>query len=117
MRDIDPEIIRDRFRHVNGNNQLEPGIYAIVHSLIEEASDCRHDILLQKGKLHMTKAKEPVYTEVNVESIAAPAFVVPDLGGEKEDVFVLKPIDEWASFSTKKTITKQKLSKQYPLHS
>ena len=94
---MDPAVVKDRFPPQHQKHLLEPGIYAIVHSLMEEVSDCAHDMLLQRGKLHMTKANEPIFIEANVESIVAAAFVVPNLGGKQEDVFILKPIDEWAS--------------------
>lgn len=94
--------------HVNGCHVTEPGIYAVVRSLVRE---CDQNVsaskLIFKGKKqNITKknkagkvieTERPAFVLINVDCIADSAVVVPNLGGNGRDVLFITSRTRWAS--------------------
>ena len=83
-------------RNINENaHDLEPGLYAVIQSLEDESKPIARSLLLSSGRLMLDEQGDPWYDVASVDTIYAEAFVIPNLGGDEDEVLIATAISEW----------------------
>jgi hypothetical protein len=102
------ELPEDAGISYGGVQQLSPGVYAIVESAkflknkcLADMSDLFLPIRKDHGKLVNGSAVRYKYYLADVEGFISPTVVIPDLGGQTNDYFVLKAREDWKEVFTK----------------
>ena len=99
-----PEMEGHRLSH--GHAILEAGVYAVVECATEvkkeQDADAR-DIIFPVAKEVLYDEKEEaicgkVFYLADTDAIAAPACVVPDIGGPPNQYFYIEPREMWSGF-------------------
>ena len=99
-----PEMEGHRLSH--GHTTLEAGVYAVVECATEvkkeQDADAR-DIIFPVAKEVLYDEKEEaicgkVFYLADTDAIAAPACVVPDIGGPPNQYFYIEPREMWSGF-------------------